>query len=291
MIRYVMLLAIALLSLPAVSGAVTLDPISQDRRVDVAVQVETKACPPPELPPLTSCPDPIYITYEDFADADSAIDFGPFDATALAPGSHVTQVSSISRVSLVATGTWSSYADASFNYIIVPPANLQFMHVTEDHLTASHYEVTFELTRTVAFSLTGSLFVNSTNFGGNDNAAIALIGPGSTPVAGIDIWILRDCDFLVNWTCTKEVTLSEVGQLAPGTYTLRASGRALAASGMAGSSAISDSDSGSFTVALLIEPPPVPALPPGGALLLGGALVAALGAVRRSRARPGSRHA
>ena len=283
MIRVVVLLAIALLSLPAASGAVNLEPISQDRRVDVAIQVETKVCPIPEDPPIASCDEPISTTYEDFADADSALDFGAFDATARVPefSTFAAQDSSISPVSLTATGTWGGWADASFTWIIVPPNEIQLVHVTESHLTETHYEVTFELTRTVAFSLTGGLVINTTAFGGDDTAAIALIGPGATPVAGIDFSAWRDCDFTGNNLCPTEVLLSEVGQLVPGVYTLRASARALAGSFISGGGyGVGDSDSGSFTVELLIEQP-VSALPPGGVVLLGGALVAALGAVRR----------
>jgi hypothetical protein len=283
-----MLLAIVLLSLPAASGAVTLDPISQDRRVDVAIQVKTMVCPYPEYPPIASCDEPISTTYEDFSDADSALDFGAFDATAQVPEfpTFAAQESSISPVSLTATGTWSGWADASFTWTIVPPDEIQLIHVTESHVTETHYEVTFELTRTVAFSLTGGLVIDTTAFGGDDNAAIELIGPGATPVAGIDFWAWRDCDFTGSNVCSTEVLLSEAGELAPGVYTLRARGRAFADSSIgSGGFPYEDIVSGSFTVELLIAPP-VPALPPGGAVLLGSALVAALGAVRRLPAPP-----
>jgi len=150
----------------------------------------------------------------------------------------------------------------------------------------THYEVTFELTRTVAFSLTGGLVVDTTAFAGDDNAAIELIGPGATPVAGIDFSAWRDCDFTGSNVCSTEMLLSEAGELAPGVYTLRAWGSAFAGSFISsGGMGIEDIVSGSFTVELLIAPP-VPALPPGGAVLLGGALVAALGAVRRLPAPP-----
>jgi hypothetical protein len=268
---------------------VTLDPISQDRRVDVAIQVVSKVCPYPEDFPLGYCGDPISTTYEDYADADSALDFEAFDATAQVPeftGTSATQDSSISPVSLAATGTWNGWADASCTMVFGPPNGIQFIHVTESHVTETHYEVTFELTRTVSFSLTGGLVVDTTYFGGEDNAGISLIGPGATPVAGIDFWTWRDCDFTSENTCSKEVVLSEDGELAPGVYTLRAWGNASAGSFIAsGCWGVYDSVSGSFTVELLIAPP-VPALPPGGAVLLGGALVAALGAARRLRAPP-----
>jgi hypothetical protein len=287
MARVAEFLAIALLALPAASGAVSLDPISQDREVAVEIQVRTDTCPPPSEPP-NGCYEPgnppTSTAFDDYADIESAPDFGPFVATAMDPAFSDTstwQSSSISPSALLASGTWASWADASLSFIGPP---LELLQVTERHVNQNRYEVTFELSQTAAFSLTGALELLV--WGEVGNASIELVGPGGTRVTGIDL-DLDSVECYLNLGEVCEASLSESGLLAPGVYTLRAFGGSVAQSFIGSHS---DGSEGSFDVELLIEPPPVPALPPGGAVLLGGALVAAVGAARRLPARRGSGH-
>jgi hypothetical protein len=279
---------IALACLPAASRAVSLDPISQDRAVEIDIRVRTDVCAPPEEPGEI-CDPPLSRTFDDFADAESAPTFGVFSATAADPSfpfTNAIQDSSISATTLAATGSWLSFANASFYHYTVPPPDLiHTVHITENHTVESRYEVAFELKRIVAFSLTGEIQLTASPFGGNDNAAIALVGPGANMVASIDIDMHRDCDFNINVFCSPQVSISQSGQLGPGVYTLRAYGRAAAASFLSGAmlgNPVTDGDQGSFEVQLIIEAPPVPALPPGGAVLLGGGMLASLGAARRA---------
>jgi len=289
MLQIAVFFAMVWLALPAASGAVTLSTVSQDREVSVAIQVRTDVCPAPEDPPIARCDTPLSTTIEDYADAESAPDFGDFSATAAHPDFPLTQAiqnSSISATALTVGGSWDSHADASFDYIIVPPSEIQFIHVTEGHTVESRYEVSFELDRKAAFSLTGGIQLDTTAWGEDDTSEIALLGPGATAVASVDVDREGDCDFSSENTCSLQASISQSGQLGPGIYTLRAYGHAEVWSYiMSGGTPLSTGSHGSFDVALLIDEIPVPALPPGGAVLLAGGLLAAFGALRRRSGR------
>lgn len=282
MLRITAFLAMALLALPAASGAVTLSPISQDREVAIEIRVTTETCAFPPYPPV-GCYEPgnppTSSTFVDYSDSDSAPDFGAFTATAMDPGFALTeswQDSSISPLALLASGTWGSAADASVTIIPGPP--IELLHVTERHVTENRYEVTFELSQTAAFSLSGALEILV--WGEAGNASIELVGPGGTPVTGIELELYSgECDLDFGEVC--EAALSEGGLLAPGVYTLRAYGHSVAHNTGDGSSEPGDATIGSFDVELVIDATPVPALPPGGAVLLGSGLLAAFGALRR----------
>jgi hypothetical protein len=285
--RAAQLLAIALLALPAASGAVTLNPISQNREVAIEIQVRTDTCWFPEYPPTVGCDDvwnpPTSTTLDDYADSESAPDFGPFVATAMDPNFSDTstwQSSTISPTGLAASGIWQGFADGSMSFIGPP---IQLLQVTEHHITENRYAVSFELSRAASFSLTGAL---SVVWGfGNNNASIELVGPGPTPVAGIELQVHRDCDWnVLNYVC--RASLSQNGLLAPGVYTLSVFGRTTAQSYIV-LHPETEGAFGNFDVEFLIAPPAVPVLPPGGAVFLGAALVAAVAAARRLPAHRG----
>jgi hypothetical protein len=220
MLRIAVFLAmLSWLALPAASGAVTLSPVSQDREVSVEIRVTTETCPPPSEPPF-GCFPPTSTTIDDYSDSDSAPDFGSFTATATDPSFTSTeswQSSSISPLALLASGTWNSHAESSVTFIGPP---IEMVLVTEHHVSQNRYEVSFELNQTAAFSLTGALALLM--FGDDANASIDLVGPGETPVTGIDLQLgSGECDW-ANQGEMCEASLSESGLLAPGIYTLRA---------------------------------------------------------------------
>jgi hypothetical protein len=276
------LFAIILLALPATSGAVTLDAISQSREVEIAIQVRTDICPFPTQPP-NGCDDwtnpPTSTTVDDYADVESAPGFGTFDAIANEPTferTRAAQTSSISPTALVASGSWWGEAGVSLTPFGPP---LQFLQVTESHVAQNHYEVTFELSGMVGFSLAGDLGLSEAIYENVDTAEISLVGPGGELIASLVLPDDGDCS-LYNIPHYCLATVAKGGFLAPGVYTLRASGYSRSASWIGSTLPYEDWGAGSFNVELLLTAPAVPALPPGGAALLGGGLVAAFGVVR-----------
>jgi len=242
----------AVASAPA-AWATGFDVTAQERSVGVATTVQTIQCMPQGCQEIAPP--------ENHADAESAADFSPFDATAAVPsfgGFSASQRSSLSAGTLRAQGSGlhtgtGEYFEPMFGWA----------HVTSGS-SDSHFEASFDVDAPTPYRLRGSVTASGA-LTANSSVLVRLRTSGGPTIAEVAAVSDPECQS-PECATVGPFPLDQVGVLAPGSYVLEASTSGSASPFFFAHSFLSVASTGEYDVELSITE--VPALGPGALALL-----------------------
>jgi hypothetical protein len=273
--------ALLLASAAPAAGATGFTFTAQSRSIAVTVSHSTTNC---LIPPLGCAPGTSYSS-SSHSDAESAPDYTTFWETARVasfPQSYATQISSLRRALISASGTLAGASD----YGVAPAPGRWF---DDASWLSSSFSTSFDVDEATPYHLTGSVTTDGDSgrfvypaggylgfgptYAGHTTTRVTLKTAGGLVIAEGVVANDTDCDPI--WCATvAPIALSSVGVLQPGSYVLEAVSTGSTQSFFAFGDVFLTSTSGSYWVTLeASDLVAVPSLSPGGLACLVAALI------------------